>query len=1453
MAESEIRGTSGNDILTGTSAAERIYGNGGNDTIDGAGGNDIIEGGDGADVIAGGAGDDSIKGGTGVDLFKFAAGDGKDTITDLAAGETVEIRGYSAAQSITHVGGNVVVVLSSGDQLTFSNRTVADVQAALVFVDAPPPPPPPGPTEGDDVLTGTSGDDVINGLGGNDQLSGVAGNDMLDGGTGNDTIKGGTGDDTVAGGAGNDLFVFKAGDGQDVIVDLEAGETVKVSGFSSAQSITQVGSDVVVVLSDTDRITFSNTDSATVGAALQFVPKPPVYNGQLGDSRPNDVQISADGTKIYADGNDGYLRVYSSETGELINSWDVGTQLGGMDISPDGSFAIVTERVPVATHPDPFGGNPTYTVRVHKVDLATGSVTNFDYRTTSSTDYAFYDAAVLANGDVLLTQSILPGYSGGGFTVLLNPSAGTFSVAGFDGQDSVLSVAEDGSHVVALPQNRSDAPVVLYESGVGKVAEHWNYEDGVQGFNKGVQAISTAAGLVAQGVFGFNSGINIYNLQLDYQLNLGTIYPEFKFGLAGLAFDPSGQFLFVLSSDADTIYKLSTSDWTIVGQIAIGVDLSNIAADFGNRLLISPDGGYFTLVTDGGLVTLDPAAPQSPTEGPDTLLGTPANDIIDGLGGDDLIKGMGGDDALNGSGGNDMLAGGEGADSLQGGDGDDKLFSRDVSSEWTQVNFTLPQLDHGVDGDTLNGGAGDDKIFAGFGDNVDGGDDDFGDSLYISFQGAGTGVSADFSLGTLVIGGATITGIEKVIWLEGSKYDDYINAQTGSPDGWGPAGVLFGMGGNDTIIAGDNTTRIDGGDGDDTIHANPGSESLVNGDAGNDTIHAFGDVRGGDGNDAITILDGSYGSWAWGDTGSDVIKGGANNDLLFGGAGADTLDGGGGDDYLVSHGGTQAAPHMGVDVEHDVLAGGEGNDHLQFGYGDDADGGDGTDWLSLNLAQASAGITFDMSVLTSGQQLVLGGGILQNFEKVYNLQGSEFGDTITIAGQVSYVYGGGGDDLITVTDESFSIDGGTGNDVITVTGNWGDIEGGDGDDLFILNGVQQVVNGGEGNNTVDYRNAVAGMTVDLSRPDQANGEWLTRISNVNGSAFADSLMGSSWANVIFGGAGNDALAGAAGDDMLQGGEGVDTFNFAAGDGMDTIADLVAGEKVNITGYTSAQSITQVGADVVVVLSASDRLTFLNSDLTTVKAALPFGVLSAPTTPTAGDDTLTGTDAANSINGLGGNDTIYGLGGNDTLDGGAGNDILDGGTGGDTLRGGIGNDTYHVDSTLDKITEGSRAGTDEVIASVSYTLATRVEVEKMTALGSGAINLTGNEFGQTLQGNDGANALSGMAGNDTLFGGNGADTLKGGLGGDVLWGGAGADLFAYAEKGRSIGNDQVMDFERGADKVDLRALAITSANVTSALSGGNMVLSIDADRNGRADYTITLVGVTQVDSSDFLFT
>jgi subtilisin family serine protease len=119
------------------------------------------------------------------------------------------------------------------------------------------------------------------------------------------------------------------------------------------------------------------------------------------------------------------------------------------------------------------------------------------------------------------------------------------------------------------------------------------------------------------------------------------------------------------------------------------------------------------------------------------------------------------------------------------------------------------------------------------------------------------------------------------------------------------------------------------------------------------------------------------------------------------------------------------------------------------------------------------------------------------------------------------------------------------------------------------------------------------------------------------------------------------------------------------------------------------------------------------------------------------------------------DVLVGGAGADQLSGLAGNDVLDGGLGADIMLGGTGNDTYYVDNTGDRVTEDTAAGTDTVIATLSYVLT--ANVEKLTLSGLLSINATGNNLQNTLNGNTASNILDGGTGADTMAGGSGNDT------------------------------------------------------------------------------------------------
>ena len=155
--------------------------------------------------------------------------------------------------------------------------------------------------------------------------------------------------------------------------------------------------------------------------------------------------------------------------------------------------------------------------------------------------------------------------------------------------------------------------------------------------------------------------------------------------------------------------------------------------------------------------------------------------------------------------------------------------------------------------------------------------------------------------------------------------------------------------------------------------------------------------------------------------------------------------------------------------------------------------------------------------------------------------------------------------------------------------------------------------------------------------------------------------------------------------VSPGGSGNDTFIFQIGDGSDTIMDLTAGDIVEITRYSTFQSIQTVDSDIIVTLSDTDQLVFPNTDYSTVVGALHFSPLTLYGTPAM--ETLTGTSGNDSIYGFGSLDTIYGLAGNDTLVGGETFDVLYGGSGNNFLYGEGGNDTLVVDTPGDNYLDG----------------------------------------------------------------------------------------------------------------------------------------------------------------------
>jgi Ca2+-binding RTX toxin-like protein len=296
------------------------------------------------------------------------------------------------------------------------------------------------------------------------------------------------------------------------------------------------------------------------------------------------------------------------------------------------------------------------------------------------------------------------------------------------------------------------------------------------------------------------------------------------------------------------------------------------------------------------------------------------------------------------------------------------------------------------------------------------------------------------------------------------------------------------------------------------------------------------------------------------------------------------------------------------------------------------------------------------------------------------------------------------------------------------------------------------------------------------------------------------------ANHLIGNGGANTLDGAGDADILEGGKGSDSYK------VDNLGDQVI---ENIAG--SAGGTDLVKSFVSFTLGANlEKLTLQGSD----------------------NIDATG----NSLNNV--------------LIGNGGANVLDGGAGSDTMTGGKGDDIYVVNIAGDVVNESAGGGSDTVRSAVTFSLATRVNIEDLVLAGAAKINGTGNGLANHINGNDADNIISGGGGNDTIAGGAGADRLTGGTGRDTF------DFNLLTDAG-----DTITDFARGAagDVLDLRDILEDAGYLGSTPfadgilsfvpSGSDTRISIDADGAGGSSATTvaTLLNVSLVatDTANFL--
>lgn len=490
--------------------------------------------------------------------------------------------------------------------------------------------------------------------------------------------------------------------------------------------------------------------------------------------------------------------------------------------------------------------------------------------------------------------------------------------------------------------------------------------------------------------------------------------------------------------------------------------------------------------------------------------------------------------------------------------------------------------------------------------------------------------------------------------------DDYLGSD---PALQLPSNLIL-IGGNDEIRGRDGNDTLDGGLQGDVLRGEAGNDRLLGGDTEANRI------EGGDGDDSID--GGAAGDHILGGAGNDSVAAGGGNDWVFGEAGRDSISGGDGHDVLVGG------------ADEDTVRGDAGNDTLVVVNGDlgsaytavptgtgggSYDGGADSDQLVAVRSHESA--VADIT-LTAGS-VQLGSAPVETVLGVESalLAGGSAGDTISAAtfGGTTVIYGHGGNDTLTGSAQGDLIYGGSGFDLVKAGGGddriWGGsnsntIHGGPGNDLIVLDPAANdlvVEAAGAGSDTVDGSAAIVDTTVAATAVEVTAG---------SSTGFGFVLQGEVERLLL--GSGDDrvglehALASAL---AVDAGPGEDMLDYSAWSTGVTV-ELGAGTASGLGGIAQFENVQ--GGD------GNDSLTG-NGDRNVLAGG-------------AGKDTLRGGS---------GDDLLYGEAGNDSLLGGSGDDLLDAGDGYNVSKGGTGNDTYAflANAQTDQVSEVSGEGSDHL--------------------------------------------------------------------------------------------------------------------------------------------------------------
>ncbi|MDY0013412.1 MAG: putative Ig domain-containing protein [Rhodocyclaceae bacterium] len=1401
--------TEGYDVLRGSDFDDVLDARGGNDQLFGRGGKDTLIGGAGNDVLDGGADNDELRGGIGSDTYRFGRGDGNDTILEDSwqQGETdrIEFKAGVLPADVQLERVRAVNGWQVSDDLKITIRDTGETLTIKNHFNESNR----FAVEEIAFADGTLWDaETIKSR----SLLGEAGDDVLRGFNGrDDVIVGGAGNDTLEGGSGSDTYRFGLGDGQDVINE---GYTAGVDTVELAAGVTPLGVTVRWTLQGDMAVTLPDGSKLTVrGQGDTWSTERGIEQLRFADGTVWDRSELATRALAASAGDDAIVGGYQDDTLDGGTGNDQFQDLGGYDTyrfgTGDGQDTIADNYGRVLFKPG-IGQNDVSFTRDDNDLIATVTASGDAVRIKDWLGSGQrIDRFDFDNGANLNVNDVL---------AKLNVSEGAEILYGSPGEDALVGTEKDstlyGHEGNDILTGGAGNDQLFGEAGDdpldGGADRDWLY--GGEGNNRYLvtpgMGLDNAMGAnlnAANDTVVFAPGIR----PEDVSVQLGEI------GGIGQAGDV-GYSSLVIGIGGNDALIVRTQNLDDLGRGA----LQRFRFD---------DGTEWTLAdviarADGGKYGWQQRYWGDAT----TVVGSQADDdIYDYTGQSVTVQARGNNDNIHLEAGNDRVSAGSGDDNVYAGAGEDLVAGEAGNDNInTGAGDDVVVFNHGDGKDTLRAGEGIDTLS--FGATVtptmlSAALDRDGRVVLLLDAGAGGSITFDNTNINHLPGDLEriqfidADGKTRVFdlagWLQANA-GALLSATTDAPlafDGAGfeLTGTVAPAGGLEAVAYAQSGDLFASANLANTIPTD--GDDVLYGTTAGDTLDA------GAGNDMALGL-----------AGDDVILGGDGNDLIHGGDGDDVLDGNAGDDEICGGWGA------------DQLTGGTGNDQLYGEWGGDT--------YAYQPGHGVVIIDDDHRVLTWGNDGVQGYGRVA----IQVVGGGGSGGTIVDEAPNILNFGPG------IRPEDLRYSEQNGDLVIEFANQPGD--------RVILRGYEP--NRATQTRSVDIIRFADGTEIvaeniePTGKTEMAGDEggWL------DGTPFADTLIG---------GDGDDTLNGQGGTDRLVGGAGSDAYRIHKEWGSRPIETLIAEtwreqdtNRIEITGEINADDLRLEfdGRDLLLRLTEEgDAIRFAGFDPRAEGMQAPVSEISLPWWGVSlsfdelmargvryGDHTQDIYDVNIGDGEVFIEDVAAPDAGN-VLRFGPGIDpealrtnlrFEEDGNGGHLLRISYGGDGDRLLLTgfnpNDVLGGGHAVDRFEFVDGTVWDYATLVSGGFLVEGDEQSNDLTGTNLADRLHGggdNDalhggaGSDELHGGVGNDALHGGAGSDELHGGVGNDVLTGGAGDDAYVF-NKGDGV--DTIID--SGATDFNYIRFGtdIRPEDIRHEWDGTTLVLHYSADDAVRID-------------------